>query len=125
MKKHELLEKAMRDYPKGCVAIFKSAPNVRHTSDGLFRVKDYYEDDKKYLVVNSGNNTNCFYDNGEWAEIVTEEKPKEIEVKLYAVGRRAKVTLDRIEISQGAIGNFVLAPSDIEDISHAIKSLQP
>lgn len=46
MKKHELLEKAMRDYPKGTVAKFKGS-NTEHISDGVFQILDINHDGSK------------------------------------------------------------------------------
>lgn len=79
MKKHQLLEKAMRDYPAGTVARFKSAPNTDHTSDGIFQVLDINHDES--IGVYSGSGLNCFYishdENGkfinQWAEVVNSE----------------------------------------------------
>lgn len=69
MKKHQLLEKAMRDYPKGTVARFKSAPGIDHTSDGIFKLLDVNQNGK--IGVFSGSGLNCFYSEGEWAVPVT------------------------------------------------------
>ena len=67
MKKHELLEKAMHDYPNGVLTRFKSAPTVDHISNGKFRI---FEDGQGIHVL-GGDNGDCFYSCGEWAEIIT------------------------------------------------------
>jgi hypothetical protein len=73
MKKHQLLEKAMRDYPADTVARFASAPDVDHVSDGTFKIE---EDMDNGLCVLSGDGVHCFYssidartneNNPEWA----------------------------------------------------------
>ncbi len=73
MKKHKLLEEAMRRFPKGTVARFKSAPKVDHTSDGIFQILDV--NNQGSTDVFSGEGLNCFYIShdeegdfiGEWA----------------------------------------------------------
>ena len=68
MKKHELLKYAYDNYPKGTVARFKSAPYVDHTSDGVFKFLDI----KGEITIFSGSGLNCFYNDGDWAEVVKE-----------------------------------------------------
>lgn len=64
MKKHELLEKAMRDYPAGTVARFGGkAPD--HTSNGKFQITDLNHNGD--IQVMSDNGSDCFYADGEWA----------------------------------------------------------
>lgn len=75
MKKHELLEKAMHDYPKGTLAIFKTASAVCNISDGKFRIFK----DLNGIHVLGGEKNDCFYSHGEWAEIIT-NKPNTLKV---------------------------------------------
>jgi len=73
MEKHKLLKEAMRRFPKGTIARFKSAPNVDHVSDGIFQILDVNHQGN--TDVFSGEGMNCFYIShseegdfiGEWA----------------------------------------------------------
>lgn len=67
MKKHKLLEKAMKDYPKGVIARFKSVPKVDHLSDGIFQILDLNNDGMNHVMCSKG--LNCFYSDNikEWA----------------------------------------------------------
>ena len=71
LKKHKLLEKAMRDYPAG--TRFKSAFSVdEFTSKAQFMFVPYLNMGE----INISDNANgCIYINGKWAEIVPAEKP--------------------------------------------------
>lgn len=73
MKKYELLEKAMRDYPAGTKAKFKGSGCI-HTSDGIFQI---HEDGYNGIVVLNSTGSECFYSENtygekspQWAEIV-------------------------------------------------------
>lgn len=88
MKKYELLEKAMRDYPAGTVARFKSAPNVQHISDGVFKLLDLNNDGN--IGVFSGHGLNCFYiSNDEDGRIVREWAYPELDTKSLLSGKCA------------------------------------
>lgn len=73
MKKHELLEKAMHDYPKG-IKFWWPHDTVKNkvTSSGVFEINNskwiFDKNDRSKAVFNGDN----------WAEIITEEKPKSI-----------------------------------------------
>jgi len=58
LKKHQLLERAMRDYPAKTVARFESAPGVDHISDGTFKI---FEDTHNGICVVNMKDTDCFY----------------------------------------------------------------
>lgn len=68
MKKHELLKHAYDNYPKGVLCRFNTAKKNYHISNGIFHVTE----DGKYIM--GGDNFDCFYDEGEWAEIVIEKQ---------------------------------------------------
>lgn len=70
MKKYQLLEKAMQDYPAGTKARFKSVPLADHISNGVFTIADLNGDGSTYILT---GNHSCVYANGEWAEIVPDK----------------------------------------------------
>lgn len=70
MKKHELLKHAYDNYPKGSIARFDGKlPD--HTSTGKFKITDLNKDGNLQVMSDEGHE--CFYADGQWAEIV---KPK-------------------------------------------------
>ena len=122
MKKHELLKYAYDNYPKGTVAKFKTAPNVEHISNGKFHI---FDDGIDYHVC-GGDNSDCFYSNKEWAEIVSINKIQPIEVQLSCERHLATVSKEEIKIRVGtALSNTTtyFIPSDIEAIWKAYQSL--
>ena len=73
MKKHELLEKAMHDYPKGTKFWWPyDAVKNKVTSSGVFEINNskwiFDKNDRSKAVFNGDN----------WAEIIAEESPKSI-----------------------------------------------
>ena len=104
MKKHQLLEKAMRDYPAGTVAKFKSAPHVEHISNGIFHFADCNCDGKLHIL--GGTNGDCFYSDGDWAIPVPQKGS-------IPVGSRVKITKTELGC-QGAEGQIgIILRNDI------------
>lgn len=56
------------------------------------------------------------------AWIADQNKPKEVEVKLFGLENKATISKDRIRITNSGF-TICITPSDIEDISHALKTL--
>lgn len=78
MKKYQLLERAMKDYPAGTIARFKDAPNTDHVSTGVFQILDINSSGNTD-VFSVGGTLDCFYIShdpegnfiGEWATPTT------------------------------------------------------
>ena len=97
LKKFELLERAMRDYPAGTIARFKSAPKVDHISDGIFQILDINQDGSTNIF--SGSGLNRFYSShdedgefkGEWAIPIDIQKEHPSITEDNNLGKKDKV----------------------------------
>jgi len=79
MKKHELLKYAYDNYPKGTVARF-GGKLPDHVSTGKFEITDLNHNGE--IQVMSDNGLECFYADGEWAEIIPEKQPSILDGKV-------------------------------------------
>jgi hypothetical protein len=110
MKKHEMLEKAMRDYPKGTKV--KSLHGTEFITSGIF-----YIDGSGWVADNFGFNVyNPLKD--KWAEIIEEET----RIQLDNPNQYAIIEKEYIDI---CVSNLVIrvTPFDVEQIYNTYKQL--
>lgn len=108
MKKHELLQKAMQDYPKG--TRFKSLSGTEFISTGIFKF-----DAKSIMRVDENG---CVHGNVftiDWAEIVTDRKPEKKYLKI-----ERELSNSRIKIGSEVIvtdGSYMIDAQTKEHVS--------
>lgn len=122
MKKHELLEKAMKDYPSGTIAI-STWSGEKFTSTGVFQINGndvagIDDRDNQWLVFEQ--------DKGKWSEIVPDKKqnkPKEIVIDYPTIV--LTVTKNGFKsVCKSDTRKITYDGEDIEKIYNAYKSLQ-
>lgn len=119
MKKFEMLEKAMRDYPKGTLLISPSS-GTKHESSGVFKI----DTTGGVADLESGYMVYSVRSGGHWGEIVTDEKPKEITLH-EDTGIPVKILKTHIDFYENGTGVIIRTKShELVEIYEAWKSLQ-
>jgi hypothetical protein len=123
MKKHQLLEKAMRDYSYG-INFIALGTQSKIVSDGVF----YFSADGKKIFQTEDRIAHCVYDGLRWAESMSSAvfkiKPKFHLVPLFS-GMEAHVYGGEILIKDADKTVMTLHPSDLEDMANELKHVKP
>lgn len=120
MKKWELIAKACEQYPKGTIFWWPNDTRpVKTISSGRFKFN--FEKD----IIDVEHPTEAVFNGEKWAEIVENKEPLPLMLfhGMKCVVKEKGSKCHEIEIYDADNLVTVLSPSDIEDISHALKQL--
>lgn len=121
MKKHKLLKHAYDNYPKGTIFLWPyDTIKNKVTSSGIFEFTN------SGSIYDKNDTSKAVFNGDEWAEIITEEKPKSINLYhgMKCIVKEKVSKSHEIEIYDADNLVTVLSPSDIEDITQALNQLK-